>query len=89
MTLLNGSNFTASKLSIESPSTRKISEASAKPILAKEDKGTRPRSMLLSLEKRCIIVTTMAGIAEIRYTVNRKGMLSEVKNITEINHEPM
>ncbi|OYT26433.1 MAG: hypothetical protein B6U95_07455 [Thermofilum sp. ex4484_82] len=88
MTLLNGSNFTASKLSIESPSTRKISEASAKPILAKEDKGMRPRSILLFLEKRCVIVTTMAGIAEIRYTVNRNGMLSEVKNITEINHEP-
>ena len=88
MTLLNGSNFTASKLSIESPITRKMSEASAKLVLAKEDKGMRPRSILLSLEKRCITVTTMAGTAEIRYRESGNGMRSEVKTIIEINHEP-
>lgn len=88
MTLLNGSNFTASGLSIESPSTRKISEASTKPILAKEDKWIRPRSMFLFLEKMCITVTTVAGIAEIRYMESMNGMLSEVKNIIEINQEP-
>jgi len=88
VTLLNGSNFTAFKLRIESPITRKISEASAKPILAKDDKWIRPRSMFLSLEKMCITVTIVAGTAGIRYMEIMNGMLSEVKNIIEINHEP-
>lgn len=88
MVLLKNSNFTVSKPNIEIPNTRKMSEVSAKTVLAKEDIGMRPNSIVLILEEKCIEVTNKAGIAEIRYTKGRNGVPIDVKNIAETNHEP-
>jgi len=90
--LLKDSNFTVSKPSIESPKTRKISEVSAKPILAKEyieiGKRLNNNSIFLILEKKCMKVVNNAGIIEIKYMESGNGMFMDVKNIAEISHKP-
>jgi hypothetical protein len=86
--LLKDSNFTVSKPSIDSPKTRKISEVSAKPVLAKEDIGIRLNSMFLILEERCMKVVNNAGIVEIKYMESGNEMFMDVKNIAETSHKP-